>query len=625
MNTKLFKLLTAGTFALLSACGDTVVDESGDSAPVQTKATLNVLVRNASTGVPLRASVKLLSTGAADSTNAATGTLSFNDISVGEHRVLIEKTGYASMVSPATISTSAPPTENIFIAGEYTVNASLMPLTSSLDGYVYYEDANGISKPAEGAIVRVELTNTNLADRIFTATVGADGKFAFPELPAVGNGYNLQILEITKEGQTYKANTPTITLESLRDGLPAHITNSIKYKLTDLVSLFELMSYKTIIGKTETLSLEFSDAIDPAKLTPDVVYSEYNNIPTDKELSADNKTLQLVPLGTWPSGDFRVCFGSLKALNGKTVTGSSCTGMITVEAEPLAAVQVTGLALNKDDNLDTDIDFNTSGVSLIWGKVAGATGYRLYARASAGNKKEEFIRIDRYITDTTATVYYYDFNLGSNNAFANGNSVEFVVQAYNQQSETKLNGATALTVKDKKKPTWNIGWTQAGSDSVAQWYGSYPYIDNSCFGGYDEFDSPIYYSCESGTNNGFISAFKFDKLRLATGYSYSTVSITFSEPMDTLSTTITIAPDEPASAPARFSVGKEWSDNRRILYLTPSIAAGTVSKAESKFRVQVKNLQDIAGNKFEEEYTLSGNRKKKTNDLEFRFHHLATP
>jgi len=121
MNTKLFKLITAGTLAvLLSSCGDTVVDND-DSNPVQKKATLNVRVRDASNGNPLEAVVTLNTTGESKTTSAANGNFSFKGVPLGSHSVLIEKAGYASAVHSAPISPTQSSGGNITIAEDYTV------------------------------------------------------------------------------------------------------------------------------------------------------------------------------------------------------------------------------------------------------------------------------------------------------------------------------------------------------------------------------------------------------------------------------------------------------------------------------------------------------------------------
>jgi hypothetical protein len=321
MNTKLFKLLTAGIFALLSACGDNSM-ESGDRDPVQTTATLNVLVKDAITNASLKASVKL-STGASDSTDAS-GFVYFKGIPVGNHRALIEKTGYASVVlTPSIASTTV---QSIFIARDTTVNAALYPQTSGLEGYVLFEDKKGVSKPPTKATVRfIANTNLNLVDNVFEVDVSpTNGKFSFKNLPAIGTQYSLQVLEVAADGKQYAAKPGAITAVELVSGTTVYFKSSIKYTANDLVDLFELTSFNNTIKSTDTLKLEFSDDIDAAKFKPDMISfgPTTTTVTTVVEKIVKGKTLNLVPADKWPSS-FTFTVGSSNPI--VSVNGVGCT------------------------------------------------------------------------------------------------------------------------------------------------------------------------------------------------------------------------------------------------------------------------------------------------------------
>ena len=646
MNKKLFSLLTAGIFAMLSACGDTLVDadnaslnvsssdtsfgvssDASSDAPVQTKAKLHVLVRDASTGLPLEASVKLLSTGQIDTTNTATGTLSFEDIFVGEHIVLVEKEGYASMVYNVSIYGQSD--QNIYIANESTVDAQLYPLSSSLDGYVFYTDISGASLPAKDAKVRIQLTSTSIVDRIFEATVDANGKFVFPSLPAVGTSYNIWILEY----KTYGTLSAISDLRaSLIAGSAAHSPLAGKYE--EDITLFDFLGYKSVINSSDSVVFEFSDSIDVKKVTNGAITVDGQI--ADK-IWKGNKLI-LAPFGKW-TGNFRVYFNeNLWSVKGKELSRSQFTNSgyylsVTVLGEPLEAAKISGLA-----QADTS-DYNSYSVTLKWNKIQGATRYRIFGKASAGTKKEFFTEIAD-VADTSANIdfssyisYYsnYIYNLlGLSNpgttAFLNGDSVVFMVQAYNSTSETQLNGAATVSVKDKKKPTVSV-YPGASSSRLKVPGDSVVYFGNGTY--YTWVDSYSYYldlySLTGFTNYYPINAYGLSpeefmfysdigyhlSLNLP-GFDLEAVSgdVYFSEPMDTTSITEAKFTSTVAS---RLEVNTEWIDDR-TLRLTVNIKNGNDNQAAINSLYKISGLKDKNGNDLEIEYTAT-----KTDNLYFRF------
>jgi len=328
MNTKLFKLFTAGTLAvLLSSCGDTVVDNDTNS-PVRSKATINVRVIDASGGAeaPLTASVTLNTTKESKATNAA-GSVSFDNIPVGSHKVLVEKTDYASALYDADIRLGQD--ANISIAADATVDAYLYPKNASLQGTVF-EDIDGALVALAGATVQVELNSgTHIVSRIFSKVTDAEGNFAFDSLPAIGTQYSLIINDAAKK---YRVKTgPT---RELRAGLPAY-TGAIKYDHSELNTLFELVSYPSSIKSTDSLTFTFNAAIDFTRFTIDVVSVSPN--PSSGKLTRmtipSALTTQLViklagatvnDIPKWPNR-FKVCFNELRATDGKRTPSDYCT------------------------------------------------------------------------------------------------------------------------------------------------------------------------------------------------------------------------------------------------------------------------------------------------------------
>jgi len=368
MNTKLFKLITAGALTvLLSSCGDTVVDND-DSNPVQKKATLNVLVTDAVFGTPLEASVTLNTSGESKVTNAA-GNFSFKNVSIGTHSVLVEVAGYASANFEAPIVANEY-TANISIARDYTVDAKLYPRTASLQGLVY-ADNDGTVAPVPGATVRIELASldgSEFLNKIITKTTGADGSFYFDSLPAVGGDYTLWVSDAAKKYRLKQG--PTTPLKA---NVASVITNPIKFTSNDLNSFFELVSYPSVIAKgTDNLVFTFNNAIDFSKFTlntsnSSVYLRNVANTASENPINggiltripgANDSTLVLGLSGPsgftvprWPIGGFRVCFNDLKAIDGKGTGTAYCSAPIYVGDNNVKFELINHVA--RVDSLDT--------------------------------------------------------------------------------------------------------------------------------------------------------------------------------------------------------------------------------------------------------------------------------
>jgi len=605
MNKKLSLLLTAGIFALLSACGDNAIESDGS------KATLNVHVRDASNGLPLRASVKLLSTGATDSTNATTGIWSFDKVSIGEaYSVLVEKEGYASMVWKVSINEGYGMTS---VAHENTVYVPLYPLASSLDGYVYYTDKTGKKLPAKDATVRIQLNDQNdnyndrpsgyFVDKIFEVRAGDDGKFVFPKLPAVGNDYKIWILGNTFNEQAYA--TQEVSTSSLVLGSATHVP-SYEY-VYGSANVLSFLGTKSIIGSRDTLVLEFSDIIDAEKFNPGLISISINDYGYNAYNAAvdiilkDNKIL-LVPVGEWTSGNKQVTLtGNLTSIKGATLSRYSFPS-VTVIVNPGALGEITRLELVTDSNT---INYNTTYIILRWNKVANATGYKIFAKATTGEYKGSFVQVgsinngnDNDIS-TSASLYNTDY-FGSY-PFA-GNSIVFVVQAFNGVSETPLNGAMTLTVADKVAP--KISTSSSYYYDYDYYSSSYSYLSDSSY------TAPY-------LNDYFFAPNLSDPVAAGkSGYS----CFNFSEPMDTTAVLtgsfVAVAADgENASTISnKVIVETKWSRvadysaenisyqaSNTDLCLTLSTQAGNAiaSGTNINARYSISGLKDKSGNPVE--------------------------
>jgi hypothetical protein len=412
---------------------------------------------------------------------------------------------------------------------------------------------------------------------------------------------------------------------------------------------------------TSPLIFEFNDTIDAAQLKPTSVYIEGYDIATKKSIVDYKKLkLELMTGDKWPNSDFNVVFynNALKSIN--NVPFSSSTRAVKIIEPDLSGAQVTNLGIIKNQspyNIPDTLNYNSSSMYLTWKRVAGvsntqitnltsqSSGYRIYRKEGTGNftllTTNYGISIPPSLPgDTTMRYAYVPFSNSS--VLADGKSVEFIVQAVNSKSETSLNEANKLVVKDERKPTisslgdYGYSWSQSSTEAVTKWFSysipSFTTVPSSCVE-WDEGECISYsteYTYETspyGSNcySSGCDKFRFGKLTNSGAYEYpsdySRLIINFSEPMDTLSMDIKYVSDTEGqtTVPARFTVKKGWSTNRQSLYLTPDVAAGTSFNQDLSFRVQIQKLQDLNGNKIELKYTTP---EKKTEDLEFRFEHV---
>ncbi|GHV17484.1 hypothetical protein AGMMS49938_18290 [Fibrobacterales bacterium] len=557
MNKKFFLSAAAAmAFTMLSACGDNVVESlGGESAePIQTQAKLNVLVTDASNGKPISATVVLLSTNDTAVANAA-GTAVFEKLSAGEYAVLVEANGYASIIDYAQIY--GDQSENIYIANENTTLVSLYPLTSTLDGVVYYTDASGKNLPAVGAKVRVQLYG-DFVDKIFEADVDANGKYVFTGLPAVGTNYQIWALEYTDAaGKTY--GVQTLTKASLIAGSPAHITTAAKYE--GAVSVFDLIGYKSVITDGDTVVFEFSDSIDVQKVSNGTIY-----VSATADLKVDGKLVKVIPVGKW-NGNFYVEFYNLTSKNNKTFSNDYSITVLKVDLSNVAASAFNLKAIDS-----ATINHDSYRVTLQWNKIPGATDYNVFVKkAGETNYKQAYL----YNTTNDTTKMYYidcverygDPCYSYNNI--NSNTYTFIIQAVNSQSKSQLNGAISVDVYDRVSPRLNS------------------YSPNYYYSNYNLYDYGV-----SSPDSSYYLDFTY---QLEYIYADSNVvRIYFSEPMDTTGVTVS-APS--AVLPARLGAPSlKWYNESSLLISLKTIAGTALATNVAPIYFTINGLKDKKGN-----------------------------
>jgi len=486
MSKKSFVLLAAAAMtALLIFCGDNVVENY--NSPINTEATLNVLVRDNSTGIPVQGARVTLQTVGATASTAASGVATFKNVYVGSHKVKIEMAGYAGMVYTTEIARDGKDADqNTYIANVTSAEFNIYPLTSSLDGYLYYRNA-GRDTAAVGATVRVTLTDNAIIQRIFETTTDQTGKFEFDELPAVGSAYSLSGLQFEKGDRVYRTESFGAPV-ALITKAPAHILSKLAYT-TDVTPFIYLGDSPLTVSPTDPIVLNFSDEIDVSKIA-----SRPISVWPDQavELKYGSNSITLTPHEEWgideANGRFEVGFtsGALVSKKGTVLTGINYI-IVHVLLEDISSKKVTKLEL---DTINGEIpQWYSSYAHLRWNKIKGATSYKIYAKTDGSTDFAYVSTVSGPFPKADLdTVFASYVNINRGEPLESYDNV-FVVQGINARSQTTLVGADTLRIISR--PTVystqyvNYGTDGAGNDdnsvnfyqyNTGNWYYDSPTI-----------------------------------------------------------------------------------------------------------------------------------------------------
>jgi hypothetical protein len=310
---KRFTLLAAGVAALFfSACGDNVVESYTPETPVipepaaippstavEATAKLNVIVQDgADKSLVTGAKVTLLSTGKA--ITSAAGVVLFDSVAVGQHGVRVELDGYASALAVGEIGSVV--SDNIFQATNGFARVYLYPLTASLEGHLRYDNGSKKQLAPAGTEVRLVLTvssDNSLENSQFTAVTGADGKYTFTDLPAVGSdlGYRIYAQTATVGGVTYPTQEVYNSTSTSRALLPGKPVSFGYADISENTSVFDVINYTDRITEATPVVIEFSDSIDVAKFSTNQITISPTLSFTAAVSTTDKTKLTLTPVG----------------------------------------------------------------------------------------------------------------------------------------------------------------------------------------------------------------------------------------------------------------------------------------------------------------------------------------
>jgi hypothetical protein len=673
MNTKLFKLLTAGTFALLSACGDNIIDApdsntiGAESNPVQTKSTLNVVVQDASTGKPITATVRLLATGDSAIADPTNGTAIFTNLSAGSYNMFVEASGYAPVRTSATVVSQI--SENIYIAQVAQAKVFLYPLTAKFTGTVYYTDKDGKNQPAKNADVALIIdTSTDIAsDLTVKVKVDSTGRFTFSALPAIESvRYRIVTLEYkTAEETVYGAqdicnrSCGNLIANDFAVNRPNYILSS-----SAIDELFIVLSHSNYISNVSEVRITFSSAVDLRRLNNNDLYCYSNsigdNLAADFAWNATGDILTIKPAGKWIGSFYVRSNNYLYSKNGKILSLSSDPIFVTVNATDLSSAKVAGLL--QVDSATTD--YNRIGATIRWKKLEGATNYRIYKKG----KNDLAYSLASSNTGTLINDSTYQTSVSFSPRLGH-DTLRFIVQAYNEQYQTKLEGATELKVWDRVKPSVDDGYisnygvvrfgynsnennvnglcSNQGLGAPCYYSNGKPsYIYNSAYNIYNSYaldggtrifyyysyiyigvfgsGGSEYFETKSGLDSlqfGFYSdlAYHLSRpvgvARIISGCTY------FNELMDTTATLTATLTEAAIPALPRVSIDRQWQSDEQTLCFTFNVAPAATPEDVSTLGISatysVSGLKDKIGNAFEINYGTPAVPSKK-GTLDFR-------
>lgn len=524
--------------------------------------------------------------------------LDFYD-SLAGHKLIIKPKGGKWIIDPV-----------LYPSNNGTFNVSVSNLTS----------IRGKKITSGGGTVNLLLDNSQFELISYTERISIDSNIVFKFSDAIDSArvststvsiysldfniaYSSDKTQLILKPKGGKWNTSNTSITVNIDNLPSVKGKTVSpSRQINLIHTFKLLSDHgsqiSLAKNTDTIEFKFSKAIDAKKFyrgTGQGTSTVWAGSQAD--IIVKDSSILVLPLDKW-TGDFTIYFHSGSAYVLTSVSGELVTTIPNISVKlpwvNLSTLQVTGL-VNTDSS---SINHNSSNPTLRWNKLEGATGYKVYAKASKGSN-EWAQQSSGFINDTTAYIYL------SSNSFADGGEVEFLVQAYNDNSQTLLNGARIIKAFDRVKPTQSSYTTitnqgENGTLYVYDWHYLYE--------GYTWFN---------GTEYVDVSYIQYLLLYSSSGYRQ--IQIYFSEPIDTSAVTLSIDPALP-----RTTVTPSWmgQPNPQYLYLTLTVASGNPIEEPVNSVISISGIKDKRGNAYELNYG-TPSAPVLRNTLDFRIQ--ATP
>lgn len=439
--------VTAMSFGLF-ACSENVA-ESKD-VNVDAKGNVYVTLRDVNGNLLTAADsvkVTMLKVDKTPRTADSLGTVAYKDLQVGSYSILVEKTGYSSMVCAAYIAMAAK--DETPIAQDLTLNVALHKTGATVSGTLVRNNSANINGteilPAAGALVR--LTMDDLGDCYFVNSVALDtadaaGAYSITGLPELAS-FTLVPQSLTINGELYSAN-------ALTNASTGAVGESKRY--AQLAYNIDADPFQVVSSNAKSVAIDdsvvvnFSKPVDLTRLRRDDI-NVSNDIAITTVWSNNNMTLTVKSTtGKWEStaSTFTLNY-NVYSLNGQSVLGGNSLTVSVFTDGDLAAVTnfaySTKLGTGGKDSVVADA--NTSTVHLKWSPVANAAGYEIYARKSTDSS---YFAVETvYSPDTTV-------DMTTTNDFQDKKNVSFFVVAFNSLGRSSYATAPILKIADGYKP-----------------------------------------------------------------------------------------------------------------------------------------------------------------------------
>jgi hypothetical protein len=425
----------------MNTTSTSTVDQSYTDA--KAKGSVFVLLRDQVTGAPL-ANVQVTLLGADSArvlSSDSSGYVSFKGLLPGKRILKVEKAGYAGKFTTADLVDGASEVPRL---QDLSFDISLPRLGPTVSGKVYYLDKSGNSIPLIAASLDLYFKSNsgeNWVSGYKATTADSFGVYKFDSLPEDVD-LSIRVRSKSISGNVYAASDVR-SIGALKQGEARYIP---VFQLEPNIEAFALLADNLdAITETDTLKLAFSLPVDTTVLHKG-----------DIAVSNGQTDVGIVPV--WSDGGRKL---SIRPFSGKWITGSNQLDLVlksglgvvlnksldfiasSVSALPKQAGALTAKAnvFGKDTN---KVNSNTAEVTFKWGKADGAEGYDLYKKAK-GNNAYLWAAKTSDAKDTTLALTTTDY-------FDKGDTVSFVVVAFNSKGSASLLGAPSLVLTDAIRP-----------------------------------------------------------------------------------------------------------------------------------------------------------------------------
>lgn len=383
------------------------------------------------------------------------GTVVFDSIKPGDYIITCSKAGFEEIYDQLSL-TIDPNSNTVPIVNQSNDEFFLAKKGAAVRGNIFYEK-EGKYYPANGAMIECQLIS--LKDQKFQnplkTTTSANGTYIFTNL-SEHTKYNIAARPFSDGNFSY-VQYISLSFNGKSAGDTIQAENIILKK--DTTGSFIVMSHNLeTFTKSDSIVLEFSEAVDISKLSQDDIFidNQVSRILIQKDWQNSNKRLVIRPYdGNWdPFETYTLTVNRIVSISGKPLVN---TEFFLRDFEPItsgALGNVTNLVA-LDALRDTTVDFNTTSITLKWSPLTNALNYQIYQKRPS-DSSWIFLRT---ANDTFVTI-------NTSGSFDSGKQLKFIVLGENSTTISPLNTATALTVKDQMPPTIRNTITYSGFNNI---------------------------------------------------------------------------------------------------------------------------------------------------------------